>query len=217
MNCTQHCCAIDKTFDSRVARRDIDRYRRKGPSPSTRKLVKAIRDAGIADATVLDVGGGVGAIAHELLGAGAGRASIVDASASYLAAAREEAERRGAAARLQLVHGDFVAIAPEIPRADIVTLDKVVCCYPDMEQLLSASTAHAGRLYGIVYPRDAWWLRVAMAAQNALRRLGKTAFRVYIFKNSAIDATIRSGGFELRRQERGLVWIVALYERSAGR
>jgi magnesium-protoporphyrin O-methyltransferase len=217
MTCHAHCCALEDTFDHTAARRDLDRYRRKGPSSSTQELLVAIRDIGLSGAAVLDVGGGVGAIAHELLASGAERATLVDASAAYLVAAREEAERRETATRLQVMHGDFTAVAADIPRADIVTLDKVVCCYPDMQQLIALSTERAARFYGIVYPRDAWWLRIAMAVQNAFRRVQKSAFRVYIFPNAAIDAAVRHAGFALRTRSRGLIWIVSLYERSTDR
>jgi len=217
MTCHAHCCSLEDTFDRTAARRDLERYRRKGPSSSTQELLVAIRDIGPSGAAVLDVGGGVGAIAHELLERGAARATLVDASAAYLVAAREEAERRETATRLRVVHGDFTAMAADIPRADIVTLDKVVCCYPDMQQLIALSTERADRFYGIVYPRDAWWLRIAMAVQNAFRRLQKSAFRVYIFPNAAIDAAVRHAGFALRTRSRGLIWIVSLYERSTDR
>lgn len=211
------CCGIGETFDGRMARRDLERYRRKGPAETTRQLLNGIRSAGLPGATVLDVGGGIGTIAHELLGSGAERAWLVDASPSYLTAAGEEAERRRLSARLQLIQGDFVSLAGEVPRADVVTLDKVVCCYPDMRRLLAASTGRAGRLYGIVYPRDGWWVRLITAAQNALRRLRRSAFRVYVFPNAAIDAAITREGFALRSRSRGLVWVVALYERRDSR
>lgn len=166
---------------------------------------------------MLDVGGGIGTIAHELLAAGIASAMVVDASAACLAAAGEESERRGTAPRLQLLQGDFAGLAAQIARADIVTLDKVVCCYPDMPHLLATSTAHAERLYGIVYPRDAWWLRLITSAQNAIWQLRRSAFRMHIHSNAAIDRSIRSAGLVLRTQQRGLVWVTALYERSAVR
>ena len=215
MTCAAHCCAIDAQFDARVAQRDLDNYRRKGPSASTRQLVSAIRQAGIAGADLLDVGGGIGAVAHELLVGGAARATIVDGSAAYLAAARDEAERRQSSARLHLISGDFASLSPGIDNADVVTLDKVVCCYPDMERLLETSAAHAGRLLGIVYPRDAWWVRLVSGVINAMFALKRSAFRVYIFSNTAIDNTIRRAGLTLRFQRRGVPWVVALYERSS--
>ena len=211
MNCSAHCCAIDGTFDRKLADRELQNYRRKGPSRSTRHLLSTIVAADVAQATVLDVGGGVGVIAHELLAAGAARATVVDASTFSLAAAREESERRNTAARLETIHGDFVSLATQVAVADVVTLDKVVCCYPDMERLLSATTGHTDRLFGIVYPRDSWWIRAAVAAQNVLRRLQKTAFRVYIFPSAAIDSTIRRAGLTLQFEHRGFVWITRLY------
>ena len=217
MSCHAHCCAIEDTFDRKAARRELESYRRKGPSSSTRDLVNAIRAVGVSGAQVLDIGGGIGAITHELLDSGAARATLIDASAASLAAARAEAERRQCAARLEVTHGDFVTLATSVPQADIVTLDKVVCCYPDMQQLLGASTGHATRLFGIVYPRDGWWVRVPMAVQNAFRRLRQTAFRVYIFPNDAIEQVIQRAGFSLRTRKQGLVWVVALYERSTDR
>src|SRR5919202_1825939 len=170
MSCNEHCCGLTTLFDARLARRDLDSYRRRGPSASTRRLLAAVRDAGRPPETLLDVGGGVGAIAHELLAAGAARATMVDASPSYLAAAREEAERRGTTDRLQLRQGDLVEVADDVPPADVVTLDKVVCCYPDMETLLSVSAARARRLYGIVYPLDGWWVSLAVAVENGVPR-----------------------------------------------
>src|SRR5215207_10845578 len=215
MSCSAHCSAIDGTFDRRVAAWDLKRYRRKGPNRSTRTLVAAIREAGVAGASVLDVGGGVGAVTHELLAGGAARATLVEASASYLAAAREEAERRQTAARVDLRQGDFVALAAELRPADVVTLDRVICCYPDMESLVASSARRARRLYGAVYPRDGWWMRLAVAAVNLAQRVRGSAFRVYVFPTAAIDAAVRRAGLAPRSRRRGLVWVVALYERPA--
>jgi magnesium-protoporphyrin O-methyltransferase len=214
VSCGGHCCAIDENFDRRVAEAELDRYRRKGPSPTTRQLLNAIGEAGAAGTTVLDVGGGVGALAFELIDAGASHATVVDASAAFLAAARDEVERRRAADRLELVHGDFVSIAPEMPVADVVTLDKVVCCYPDMEPLLDASATRARRLYGIVYPRDSWWVKFGVAAQNVARRVRGKSFRVHVYPNAAIEDAIRRSGHSILRRERGFVWVVDLYERT---
>ena len=117
-------------------------------------------------------------IQHELLRAGAAQASGVEAAPAYLAAAREEAARQGHAERLRLHRGDFVALAPELPPADIVTLDRVICCYPDLPALVGLSAAHARRVYGLVYPRDTWWVKVGLALGNLALRLRRNPFRV---------------------------------------
>lgn len=215
MSCAAHCCAANAQFDARIAKHDLKKYRQKGPSASTRQLLTATRQAGISGATVLDVGGGIGTIAHELLAAGATHATIVDASSAYLAAAHDEAARRQTSERLHLISGDFASLSSGIENADVVTLDKVVCCYPDMERLLGESAAHARRLLGIVYPRDPWWMRLVIRVINVTFALRRRAFRVYVFSNSAIDNTIRRAGLTPRFQRRGFQWVVALYERSS--
>ena len=71
--------------------------RKKGPWTTTRVLLEAVKGSGIAGASLLDIGGGVGAIQHDLLKSGASTATSVDVSGAYIAAARSEAERQGLA------------------------------------------------------------------------------------------------------------------------
>src|SRR4051794_7868580 len=95
------CQGVGQMFGERTARRDLRRYRKRGPSRPTRLLLEALHREGIEHATVLDIGGGIGVIQHELLDAGAELAIGVEASTAYLRAAREEAERRGHAGRIR--------------------------------------------------------------------------------------------------------------------
>ena len=202
-SCASTDC-YDAKFDERLADEDLRSYRSKGPSATTRFLLDALRAEGVEDASLLDVGGGVGVIQHELVDAGVRHAVHVDAARPYVRTAREEAGRRGHADRATFLHGDFVARAPEVEPADVVTLDRVICCYPDMEPLVAASAARARRLYGIVVPRDAWWVRAGDAVGNLRRRMQRSAFRTYIHPLAAIDAAIR-------RQT--LTWQMSLYGR----
>jgi len=133
---------------------------------------------GIDGATILDIGGGVGAVPHALLEAGARAATDVDVSSSYVDAARAEAERRGVAPQIVFRQGDFVSLAAEIPEADVVTLDRVICCYPDVRALVSLSASHARRLYGLVFPRDTWWARLGMAIVNLVLFMMRNPMRV---------------------------------------
>ena len=209
------CCAhgYDDQFDAAQAAKDLKRFRADGPDPTTRALLNLLRARGVADASLLDIGGGVGAIHHELLNAGARAAVHADASAPYIRAAREEAERRGHGERVQFVYGDFVALAPTIAQADIVTLDRVICCYPDMEALVAASASHARRLYGAVYPRARWYLRAGFRVINALQWVRRAAFRVYLHSPDGIDAALRRQGLERRAVADTFVWRVAVYAR----
>jgi magnesium-protoporphyrin O-methyltransferase len=213
MSCEQ-CQALDHLFGDRLARRELRRFRKKGATGATRALLDAITAEGIADATVLDVGGGIGAIPHELLAGGAARAVDVDASGEYLAAAREEAGRRGTGDRFTLVHGDFVELAAEIEPADVVTLDKVICCYPDLEALVRLSAERSLRLYGLVFPRETLAVRAWRLGVNAFMLLRRSAFRFFLHRSADVDRILRERGFEERfRRTSGIAWQVAVYRR----
>ena len=62
------CDEYTTPFDRGIARRDRDAYRSKGPARTTRMLLDMIEANSDDGATVLDVGGGIGVIDHELLG-----------------------------------------------------------------------------------------------------------------------------------------------------
>jgi SAM-dependent methyltransferase len=212
------CCTTDydAVFDARAAGRQLAAYRRSGPSGTTRRLVEAIRASGTKDATVLDIGGGVGVIGLELLAAGADHVTGVDASQAYVTAAHEEAVRRGLGRRVTVHHGDFVELAEAFEAADIVTLDRVVCCYGDWPALVDASAAHALRLYGLAYPVDRWWTRAGVAFGNLCLRLMRRSFRGYVHPEREIDDRIRAAGFARRTHHRSWLWQTALYERVGG-
>lgn len=218
MACCEHCQDAGSLFSDRTAGRELKRYRRRGPVPTTRLLIEAVRPHLPPEATLLDVGGGIGAIHHELLEAGAARAVHVDASAAYLAASREESERRGHDGRVEHLYGDYAELADELADADAVTLDRVVCCYPDMERLVDTSAARARRVYGLVYPRDRWAMRAFQAVANLYMRLRRSAFRTYLHSPAAIDARVARHGLSVSSRSRTFLWEVVAYtsDRGAG-
>jgi hypothetical protein len=214
---SRDCCTTDydALFDDRAARRELKAYRRQGADGSTRTLLDAIRAQGVEGAALLDIGGGVGVIGAELLDAGALSLTDVDASGPYLAAARSEIERRGFGDRASFLHGDFVQLASSIEAADVVTLDRVVCCYDDWEALVGRSVERARRLYGLVLPRDRWWMRTTARVMRRVGRLFGQACPFDVHPERQIDARIRAAGLELVFAKRGLAWQTLLYRRTA--
>ncbi|MCI0577669.1 MAG: class I SAM-dependent methyltransferase [Chloroflexi bacterium] len=211
MNCCQ-CQGIESLFDRQTAAKELKAYRRQGPPKETRILLEALQAAGVEGHSLLDIGGGIGAIQHELA-AVAEAITNVDASTAYLNAAREEARQRGYADRASYHHGNFVDLAPNLEPADVVTLDRVVCCYHDAESLVSLSAALAGRLYGLIYPRDTWWMKLFGRVFNAMFRLRRHPFRLFIHPTAAVDTLIRRQGLEPQFYRRSGVWQVAVYQR----
>jgi magnesium-protoporphyrin O-methyltransferase len=207
------CPGCPNVFSRDEAEKDLQRYRDRGADPTTKALIDAIQALGVDGATVIDIGGGIGAIQLDLLAAGAASTVSVDASPEYVAVARSEAERRGLGDRTRHLGGDFATLADDIEPADIVTLDKVVCCYPDLSLLIGRSVQHARRAIGLVYPRDAGWVRAIAAVLNAGSRLFRSPTRFYIHRMAGADRLIREAGFEPRPVRRGLFWQVVLYVR----
>src|SRR5262249_26879695 len=138
------CCSsafedvAQQQFTAKKAATELRDYRRNKIRATTRLLRDALVRASLNSGTLLDVGAGVGALTFELLDRGMGDAVIVEASPAYLAAAREEAGRRERETTVKFVSGDFLSVADALPHADVVTLDRVVCCYPWYEPLLEA-------------------------------------------------------------------------------
>jgi len=209
------CCEpdYDAMFNERAARQELARYRRTGAEGSTGRLIDVLEAAGVRDASLLDIGGGIGAIGIELLAAGARSLTNVDASRPYLSVARTELDRRGLVDRATFHHGDFVALADRLGDADVVTLDRVICCYRDWPALVDRSVARARRLYGLVIPNERWWMRIAIGIGNLLLRLRGQSYRGYIHPERPIDERIRRAGFRLRTHDRGWVWQTLVYER----
>jgi tRNA1(Val) A37 N6-methylase TrmN6 len=210
------CCefrVLETRFDRARVARKLVKYRSDGPVKETRMLVDALKSEGIEGCTLLDIGGGIGGIQHELLKAGVVQATNVEASLAYIEASMEEAAREGLADRVTLLHGDFVALAPEVPSADIVTLDRVICCYRDADALVGLSCARANRLYGVVYPREEWWTRLDTLLRNAISRIKSDPFRLFVHPTKAIDTMVRANGLRPRFQRKTLYWQVVVYGR----
>jgi 2-polyprenyl-3-methyl-5-hydroxy-6-metoxy-1,4-benzoquinol methylase len=212
MTCPQ-CQGAEKLFDKGVAEKDLHDYRKHGPGKTARLLIEALKSAGIQGMTLLDIGGGVGVIQHELLKSGASAATHVDASSAYLEAAKEEAQRLGHADRVSYRYGNFVDLAADIPAADIVTLEKVICCYPDMRALVGLSSAHAGKFYAVVFPRDTWSMKIGGRVMNIFLRFQTSGFRFFVHPTEAIEAVIRKNGLERSFYRNTLFWQVIVYAR----
>jgi SAM-dependent methyltransferase len=215
-----HCCwteTLDQQFGPKVADAELRRYRRRGPPHTTRLLLRGLRDCLPPDASLLDIGSGIGALHHELLASGVTRAWAVEPSAAFLQADEEETRRRGHAGRVEFIHADIRAAAATLPEAEIVTLDRVVCCDPDYESLLRVSLGKARRLFAYSYPRDRVVVRAAVAVQNTLRQLRGTRFRVFVHPAERMTAIIRASGFRGLFRARTLVWQVEVYTCGAGR
>lgn len=215
MSCCGHCRDAGNLFGERKARNDLRSYRRNGPNKPTNLLLETIRstEIDIANSSLLDVGSGVGAIQLELFKEGLNYAVNVEASSPYIQASRKEAERQGVSDRTAYYFGDVVELSPELADAHIVTLDRVICCYPDAEKLIQATASKATQFYGVVYPRDRWITRIGLWLSNFWFWLWGSEFRTYLSPSGYIDNLIKEQGFVRHEHKQTFLWHIALYTR----
>jgi SAM-dependent methyltransferase len=213
-SCSSFCGTANEHFTDRKADAELRKYCKKGPAATTRLLREGLAGAGLINGALLDIGAGIGALTFELLESGVETATSVDASRAYLASARAEAERRALSNRVRFVHADFVAIASDLPTATIVTLDRVVCCYPSYELLLQLAARQAERAFAFSYPHDRWYVRLAMGVENAMRRRG-CPFRTFVHPPRHMTQIVQRAGFQLVTRRVTVAWSVDVFVRQA--
>jgi hypothetical protein len=214
--CTGYCVA-ESQFNHKVAKRDLRRYRRRGADATTRLLLAELRRRPLEGRHLLDVGGGIGVISGELSDARVASAVTVEASPAYLEVAQREVGPKYGSRPTQFVLGDFAVIAGTLPDADVVTLDRVVCCYPDPEALLGAAAAKTRQVLAFTYPRDRWYVRTMFAFGNFWLRLTGKKFRAFVHGPEQMAAVLEAAGLVRATQRKTLVWMLDLYQRSGAR
>ena len=111
---------------------------------------------------------------------------------------------------------DFAEAGAGVAAADIVVLNRVVCCYPDMPRLAGAAADHARRLLVLSFPNSRWWTRLGLAVGNVALRVTRRQFRIFLHPPDQIVATAERHGLRTRLNEPGRVWQVVAFERAGG-
>jgi magnesium-protoporphyrin O-methyltransferase len=167
------CCQpddYDKVFDEKHARTKARDYARSGLTGDARRIVDFIRGRVPQGYDVLEVGGGVGEIQLELLKTGAAHVTNVELATRYETIASELLREHGFTDRVERRLGDFVREAGAVPAADVVVMNRVVCCYPDPDALVGAAASHARRLLVMTFPVDRWWIAWACGRRTCCWR-----------------------------------------------
>ena len=213
-SCNSRYLDAERQFGPEIATRDLERYRRKGPDGASRALLEALRHQLRLGDSLLDIGAGVGVLDFELLHMGVNTATLVDASPAYVEAAGREAAQRRLTDYIQRVVGDFTRLVGVLAPAHVVTLHRVVCCYPDYESLLNAAAKHTRRVLALSYPHPRWHIRAWLALENARRRMIGNPFRVHVHPPAAMERVIIGAGFRRLGRKSTLIWSIDVYERT---
>jgi hypothetical protein len=163
--------------------------------------------------TVLEIGGGIGEIEIELLRAGAEHATNVELVGVYEPQGQALLEEQGLAGRIEWRYGDLATDRDLAPAADVVVLNRVVCCYPDMPALVDAAAGKANRALALSFPRDTLLIRLGMRVINGWCRVRRSDFRFFVHSPPEIVATASARGFRLVEEHTGRMWQIAALER----
>ena len=177
-------------------------------------MVDYLTSRDVEGADVLEVGGGVGAIQLELLKAGVAESVNVELSSGYDEAAQRLAKEEGLEDRITRQLGDFVERQHEFEPADIVVMNRVVCCYPWMERMMEAAVSKTGRYLALVFPRERWWVKFALGSGNMFMKLRKCDFRAFVHPVDDIEAVATRAGLVVRHTDRNLIWQALVFERA---
>jgi len=181
-------------FSEGSARSEAKRYRRKGLDATSRRIVEFLKGEGVEGRSVLEVGGGIGAIQIELLKAGASGAVSIELTPTYERVANELLSEAGLSDRVERKVMDFAQAASQVESADVVIMNRVICCYPDMPRLAGAAADHARELLVMSYPRRSWWMRLGLGIANMM---------LLVMRRSSTFFFTRRAGSSRRRSSMG--------------
>ncbi len=214
MNCCNPQRGLNQAFSPALARHEADEFRRKGLGKRDRQLLRAITQRPVRDATVLEVGGGVGGLEIELLRAGAARATDVDIAQAYVESARELAQALGFGGVSEQRVLDFAHAADQVEPADIVIMNRVVCCYPDMPALVAPAAEHARKMLALVFPRESWWMRLGAHVMNLGLWLLHRDFRFFVHPHASMIELVNRQGLSTSQDRFSGPWRMMIFERS---
>ena len=208
------CCDVyGHQFDQVTARNRMARYHRRGLDPIAKKLVEELRSRDIAGSHVLEIGGGIGDLSLELLKADAATAVNIELSPSWTEPAERLAAELGLGSRYRHEVGDFVDLAGDIDRADVVVMHRAVCCYPNAELLIGAAGGLCTRLMAMTYPTDHLGSRIVVVIENRLRRFRRSGFRTFVHPEPVMSEAAMRAGLELVSSHHKPVWSSAVWQR----
>ncbi len=209
---------IGKDFDDSACE-FCERYKNSGLSKSSKMLLNFVEEEGVIDRSVLDLGCGAGGFSVELLKRGAKSSVGLDLSPEMVKAATELASASGFEDRAKFEAEN--AATASLPDSDIVVLDKVICCYSEVGQLLRNASEASRSLLGFVVPRDdgilKWPLRFGVWVGNLFQKR-RHGVLFYLHPLGVLDRTLKEAGFARQKKQASRFWLVFLYKRTkAGR
>ena len=219
MNCS--CCSpenindLNNTFNADRAKKDAQQFRQKGLDKRGQKLIAPLQYSSQRPLTVLDIGCGAGGVHHELLRRGVAQTVVgVDASSAYLQAAQTNADILGLSQYITYQQADFAQTTADFEEVDLVIMDRVLCCYPHLQQLLGRAASQTKRHLALSFPLESWWLRLPFRLADLVLTLVGSGYHPYLHPHADIVAIAAEEGLRPTHQDRHFIWQIMHFERA---
>ncbi len=213
------CCTTPSStegankFFSRWSKTYEKQFRKKGLAKEQRFLLEGVREEPIAAKNILDIGCGVGSLHLTLLKEGAGQAVGVDVAEGMIEKAKSFASKMGVADKARYIVGDFAQLSDSVPDADITMLDKVVCCYENLDLLLEKSTSRTKRVFALTHPKDNLPVELMFKIHIGFTKLFRMKFRPFWHNWQRMREEIEGRGFQLAYENSTFMWQVLVFQR----
>lgn len=202
-------------FRPSAARNDLRRYRAKGLDDLERRMLASVLPLELSGARVLEIGGGIGALQVELLEAGAASGEIVELVSSYEDSALELARERGVAERHSYRVADIIDEPNAVGPADVVVLNRVVCCSPDGVELAATAARLTRQALVLSYPRDVVGVRLGLRVLNLGQWVLRRSFRAFVHPPGKLRAAAETHGLRVTDTGRNGFWEFTTLRRAA--
>jgi len=178
-------------------------------------MVASASEGGLDGARVLEIGGGIGTLQVELLWNGAERGEVVELVSSYEPYASELARDKGLEARSSFRVVDVLEDPDAVEPADVVVMNRVVCCTPDGVALAGQAARLTRSTLVLSFPRDVLWVRAGLRLLNAGLRLAGKSFRVFVHPADALLSAAEAEGLSVFDGGRSVAWEFAALRRAS--
>ncbi len=192
-----------------------DDFKKSGLVKSSQILLDELTTLGIRGKRLLDLGCGVGSFSFKALERGVTSTAGFDLSSIMIGTASRLSEERGVKERASFRRDDAAKAA--LPESEIVVLDKSMCCYPNIDELLDNSSNASREYYSFILPRsDTKISRIiatfVVSIGNLLSKITSQS-RTYIHNIRKIDRVLTSRNFERVFRETSGMWLILIYRR----
>ena len=204
---------LDNFFDEKYQFRHADDYLKNGLNRESQKLVEWVSNRLDGSQTIMEIGCGAGMLHQELLQQNkVERAIGIDASTAGLKAAARNADRLNLSDRVSYFKQDFAQHAEMHGPADLVVLDRVICCYPYLDLLLGQAAEKASRFLAISFPLENFLVRLGVKTADFFLTLFGSGYHPYLHGHDNILKTAEEAGLTLAHTNRHMYWQIMVFE-----